>query len=446
MSSTQSPTHPAPRPTASHFHPPSNPSPFQHPHQLTHTSDPSQPAHPHRPHLAATATMNALIAPLLLLVCAAHLAQANWEFTSKHPTWPANTTKYTKSTFSPTAHGCAVACFRPGYCGSSHTGCKDCRPGYTAKGCGTGGSFCRPATATGPATTIQPAPRMTTTTTTTKTKTTTTATASDANYLPVKNCAAARCCTGGSCPAGKCCQGVGFADSSTECGGNSCTYGHCSARTCGGVDTITTTRTSRPTEAPEPKAAPVICGEAFNSYERGPHGVVIQRGAKFTFDFDMHCLNMCEDLGYGKGREDTVWDAKAKTCSCTPDQGSAKQPYTCTPEAYAANVKKATTAAPVAPATTTSSSSSATTAPIATSSSISAEPATTTEPATTAAPCAESLAAQQAESLAALEKTARAVAASMQDMLQAMGAVGVETAALEREATALDEAIKAQGC
>jgi len=72
--------------------------------------------------------------------------------------------------------------------------------------------------------------------------------------------------------------------------------------------------------------------------------------------------------------------------------------------------------------------------------------ATTAEPATTAAPCTESLAAQQAESLAALEKTAQAVAASMQDMLQAMGAVGVETAALEREAAALDEAIKAQGC
>lgn len=60
--------------------------------------------------------------------------------------------------------------------------------------------------------------------------------------------------------------------------------------------------------------------------------------------------------------------------------------------------------------------------------------------------CAESLAAQQAESLAALEKTAQAIAASMQDMLQAMGAVDVEAAALERQAAALDEAITAQGC
>ena len=73
--------------------------------------------------------------------------------------------------------------------------------------------------------------------------------------------------------------------------------------------------------------------------------------------------------------------------------------------------------------------------------------ATTTATTTTAeTPCAESLAVQQAQSLAALEKTAQAVAASMQDMLQAMGAAGVETAALEREEAALDEAIKAQGC
>ena len=86
--------------------------------------------------------MNTLIAPLLLLAFAAHLTQANWEFTPKHPTWPANTTGAGRHARA-TCTGCAVSCFRPGYCGSSHTGCKHCLPGYKAYGCGTGGSFCR---------------------------------------------------------------------------------------------------------------------------------------------------------------------------------------------------------------------------------------------------------------------------------------------------------------